>query len=148
MPPPTTVSVQSPPASAPLIIDIVQYFPSTSNTTSLEPRFFPEHGSKRAKVTYGPFEGEAMGEDNGMIDYIQVGATLPCSNCTITYLMAGLEYPNGTHANANTSLWLHHIVLIDHANTDTVCGSNSYTQGQRLFASGNERTPGDMTRGG
>jgi hypothetical protein len=126
----------------------VQYFPSTSNVTSTQPQYFPEHGSKRVKITYGPFDVQPMGQENGMIDFIQVGAKMPCDDCTITYLHASLEYPNGTYANANTSLWLHHIVLIDHSQTDTVCGSNFYGQGQRWFASGNERTPGDISRGG
>lgn len=89
-----------------------------------------------------------MGEYNGMIDYLQVGAKMPCSNCTITYLKAGLEYPNGSYANSNTSLWLHHIVLITYGQEDVVCGKNFYGQGRRWFASGNERTPGDISRGG
>ena len=126
----------------------MQWFPTTSNTTKLEAQYFPEHGSKRVKITYGPFDVQPMSEENGMIDFLQIGAAMPCSDCTVTFLRASLEYPNGTYANANTSLWLHHIVLIDHAYTDTVCGNNFYGQGQRWFASGNERTPGDISRSG
>ena len=83
-----------------------------------------------------------------MIDELQVGATMPCANCTITYIEAGLEYPNGSYANANTSMWLHHILLINLAHGDTVCGKNYYGKGQRWFASGNERVPADIARNG
>lgn len=77
--------------------------------------------------------------NNGMVDYTGVNVKLGCKNCTITFMQAGLEYPNGTYANANTSLWLHHVVLYNHNNLDTVCGSEE--PGERFFASGNERSP-------
>ncbi|KAJ8604206.1 hypothetical protein MRB53_041919 [Persea americana] len=70
----------------------------------------------------------------------------------------------GSYANANTSLWLHHVLLIDYFQPDTVCGKNYYAKGQRWFASGcvpkqlafrsrltwhsNERTIVDFTIGG
>lgn len=73
---------------------------------------------------------------------------MPCSNCTITFIQAGLEYPDGSYANANTSLWLHHTVLIKLGTPDTVCGFHYYAQGQRWFASGNERTPASLSLDG
>lgn len=69
-----------------------------------------------------------------------------CKNCTIIYMEAGLQYPNGTYANANTSLWLHHVVLYNRNNLDTVCGDNE--PGERFFASGNERDPTNISMNG
>lgn len=83
-----------------------------------------------------------------MVNYLQINTQMPCKNCTITYVHASLEYPNGTYANANTSAWLHHCVMINLAHTDTVCGPNYYGHGQRWFASGNERTPASFTLDG
>ncbi|KAE8444238.1 hypothetical protein EG329_000738 [Mollisiaceae sp. DMI_Dod_QoI] len=64
-------------------------------------------------------------------------ATKPCSDCLITFMLAGLEYEDGSYANANTGMWLHHVVLLNLAQKDTVCPSHP----ERIFASGNERTP-------
>jgi hypothetical protein len=105
----------------------------------LTPEFFTDQGSKRVKVTYGSFLVPPGQVSNGMVDYNAIDVELGCKNCTITFMQAGLEYPNGTYANANTSLWLHHVVLYNHNNLDTVCGSKE--PGERFFASGNERSP-------
>jgi hypothetical protein len=113
--------------------------PITSNVTTLTPQFFPDQGSKRVKVTYGPFLVPPMDINNGMRDFEYPNVTIGCKDCTITYIQAGLEYPNGTYANANTSLWLHHVLLYNLNNLDTVCGNNE--PGERFFASGNERSP-------
>jgi hypothetical protein len=111
--------------------------PITSNVTTLTPQFFTGQGSKRVKVTYGPFI-----VNNGMQNFTGQDVKIGCTNCTITYIQAGLEYPNGTYANANTSLWLHHVVLYNLHKLDTVCGYNE--PGERFFASGNERSPANL----
>ena len=112
---------------------------SVQNVTSTAPQFFTDLGSKRVQVNYGPFSVPNMNIDNGMRQYTMGPVEIGCKNCTITYLQGGLEYPNGTYANANTSLWLHHVVLYNLNNLDTVCGAN--VPGERFFASGNERSP-------
>jgi hypothetical protein len=33
----------------------------------------------------------------------------PCEECTLLGLVAGLEYPNGTNANIDTGMWMHHV---------------------------------------
>lgn len=71
---------------------------------------------------------------------------MPCSNCAITWMQAGLEYPNGSYANANTSLLLHHTFMANTAQPDAVCGSNA--SGERFFASGNERLVADISVNG
>lgn len=89
-----------------------------------------------------------MSDGNGMNDYISLNMQMPCEDCTITYVHAGLEYPDGSYANANTSLWLHHVVFLHLGVPDTVCGSKLYAPGQRWFASGNERTVTDLSHEG
>jgi hypothetical protein len=113
--------------------------PINSTITTLAPQFFTDQGSKRVKVTYGPFVVPSMDINNGMQNFEFASVKFGCKNCTVTYMEAGLEYPNGTYANANTSLWLHHIVLYNLNNLDTVCGTEEF--GERFFASGNERSP-------
>ncbi|KAE8453857.1 hypothetical protein EG329_007633 [Mollisiaceae sp. DMI_Dod_QoI] len=119
---------------------------SPSNITNLTAQFFTGQGSKRAQVTYGPFDVPNMNIENGMKDFIQYSVKVPCKDCLITFIQAGLEFPNGTYANANTSLWLHHIVLYNLNNLDTVCGAN--VPGERFFASGNERSAADISING
>jgi hypothetical protein len=123
-------------------------YPITSNVTPLTPQFFTDQGSKRVKVTYGPLIVPSMDINDGMYDFFNSNITIGCKDCTITYIQAGLEYPNGTYANANTSLWLHHVVLYNSANLDNVCGDNVLVAGERFFASGNERSPVSLSING
>jgi hypothetical protein len=120
--------------------------PINSTVTTLTPQFFTEQGSKRVKVTYGPFVVPPMNVNSGMEDFEYETVTFGCSDCTVTYMEAGLEYPNGTYANVNTSLWLHHVVLYNTDNEDTVCGTDEF--GERFFASGNERSPVSLCNNG
>jgi hypothetical protein len=83
-----------------------------------------------------------------MEDFAIYSAEVPCQDCFITFMQAGLEYPNGSYANANTSLWLHHNVLFNLNQTDTVCSNETSPQWQRWFASGNERTAVDFSENG
>jgi len=89
----------------------------------------------------------------------------PCSDCNILRQVGGLEYVNGTNANIDSGLWLHHMVhfvtgprrwdpvaisersCIPHEGVNTMGGA-SLGQGQisaknteRYFVTGNERTP-------
>jgi hypothetical protein len=112
---------------------------NNATTVSLEPKFFPSHGSKRVEIQYGPFTTPSSSVNNGMQTFEVITATKPCSDCLITWMQAGLIYPNGTYANANTGMWLHHVVLTNTARPAAVCGFSN--GGERFFASGNERTP-------
>jgi hypothetical protein len=111
------------------------------NRTILEPHHFKKYGSKRVMLRYGPFSVPTSHEKHGMKEFNELDVEKPCNNCLITSLQAGLEYPNGTYANANTGMWLHHIVTYDFARKDMACPDLPY----RFFASGNERTPLDLT---
>jgi hypothetical protein len=115
-----------------------------SNNVVLEPRFFKQYGSKRVIMKYGPYRVPSSTEANGMKEFTDASADKPCSDCLILAMQAGLEYPNGTVANSDTGMWLHHGLLFDFGRPDIVCPTMPY----RFFASGNERTPLDYTLSG
>lgn len=95
-------------------------------------------------MRYGPYAVPPMSENNGMKEFNELSAERPCVDCYITKLQAGLEYPNGTIANSDTGMWLHHAVLYDFGRQDLSCSNLPY----RFFASGNERTRLDLTLNG
>jgi hypothetical protein len=95
-------------------------------------------------MKYGPYLVPSSTETNGMKEFTDSASEKPCSDCLIVSITAGLEYPNGTVANSDTGMWLHHLVLYDFGRQDVVCPTMPY----RFFASGNERTPVDFSLGG
>jgi hypothetical protein len=113
-----------------------------SNMTMETAQFFPNHNSKRVKIRYGPFTAPPLSVNNGMGDWLVPEAQKPCTDCLITWILAGLEYPNGTDANADTGLWLHHTVFSNTNRTAAVCPQAK--TGDDFFASGNERTPANI----
>jgi len=100
----------------------------------------------------------------------------PCEECVITRIHAGLEYPNGTNANIDSGMWLHQYALLssesllngltDHSMVLATVGEGRWdptcvntkeslphfamgttpNNAERCFASGNERTPVDVTK--
>ncbi|TKA64965.1 hypothetical protein B0A55_09906 [Friedmanniomyces simplex] len=127
------------PALAALLASVPRLVAADASSNVSEPaQFFPQYNSQRVKMRYGPFTVASMAVNNGMADFQQEGIQLPCTDCLITWMQAGLEYPNGTVANADTNLWLHHTVLANMNRSSTVCpgAGNPDT----FFASGNERT--------
>jgi hypothetical protein len=113
--------------------------------TYLEPQYFKDYKSERVQIKYGPYEVPSSDIDNGMKNYVEKAATLPCQDCLITWMQVDLVYPDGTTANANTGMWLHHTVLTDTGKQD-VKGCKYH--GERFFASGNERTVVDISMKG
>lgn len=87
-----------------------------------------------------------MSENDGMGGFFDGSTTLPCRDCIITWMQMGLEHANGTTADANTGMWLHHGIMVNMNRKDAVCGLSAY--GQRFSASGNERTPLDLSASG
>ena len=128
------------------ICSIADVFTATttqnSNMTMETAQFFPNHNSKRVKIRYGPFTAPPLSVNNGMGDWLVPEAQKPCTDCLITWILAGLEYPNGTDANADTGLWLHHTVFSNTNRTAAVCPQAK--TGDDFFASGNERTPANI----
>lgn len=74
-----------------------------------------------------------------MANFVQQNATMPCTDCTIIFVQAGLEYDDGTTADADTQFWLHHTVIYNQNKLPAVCSLPGHVD--KLFASGNERTP-------
>jgi hypothetical protein len=113
-------------------------------TTELEALDFKQYGAKRTILRYGPYKVPPVTEGNGMKEFNDQSAPRPCTDCYITKIQAGLEYPNRTIANSDTGMWLHHAVLYDFGRQDLACPNLPY----RFFASGNERTRLDMSLNG
>jgi hypothetical protein len=104
----------------------------------------PAQGATSTKVVrYGPFTiPGGTTTDPGMIhNKLLFGVARPCVDCHITAFTPDLVYTDGTRANMNTGPMLHHMVLTSQWRRDATCG-NSWLglAGERLFASGNERT--------
>ncbi|KAI0133571.1 hypothetical protein BJ170DRAFT_678514 [Xylariales sp. AK1849] len=115
-----------------------------SVVTPLEPHYFHEYGSERKKIRYGPFTVPSSDISGGMKMFHIENATKPCDDCVITTFQAGLEYPDGTYANMNSSMMLHHLITINNAANETVCPEFA----ERFFASGNERVAIDFGSNG
>lgn len=120
---------------------------SYPRTVELQPAYFPHFGSRRVRIKYGPYTVLP----SSMADFQEQQSTKPCENCLITFMQAGLEYSDGRYANADTGIWLHHVVQLDTAVDDTVCGKEVTTSPlapNRFFASGNERSAVQMSAQG
>jgi hypothetical protein len=113
----------------------------TSNVTSLEPKFHQKYGSRRDKLSYGPFNVPTYNGDN---DWTVDNLTLPCYNCIIYSMQAGLEYLDGSQANTDNGLEMHHVVLYNTAVMGQPC-DDAY---DRFFATGNERGAVDLSANG
>lgn len=113
-------------------------------------------------INYGPYtipagNGDPHGHHAGMgmiANQLTMNVQRPCSGaaCTLTGMKATMVYADGTTANWNTETMLHHMVLLASGSgrTDLMCpagfGGVSGSQfTERIFASGNERTPVDFT---
>ena len=107
-----------------------------------------------SRITYGPWTVPAAtgpGHENaGMIDQsLQIAVQKPCGNCYITGFTPQLKYPDGSIANIDTGLWLHHFGLYIFGRTDKTCPAPyPYNLlGERIFAGGNERSRAILPKG-
>jgi hypothetical protein len=73
----------------------------------------------------------------------------PCSNCYITSVVPHLVYADGSNADMDTGVMLHHLVIVEPGKTDVTCARTEGigAAGRRIFASGNERTPITLPKG-
>jgi len=115
------------------------------NVEYLEPQYFHEYKSERVRIKYGPYEVPPSHIHNGMKNFVDRNATMPCYDCLITWFQADLVYPDGTIANADTGMWLHHTVLTNGGKNDV---RGCKYDGERFLASGNERTLVDISMNG
>ena len=100
-------------------------------------------------IAYGAFTIPAGGGDPhdhdtmGQIPNRQLNEIAkPCANCSIIAARPALVYADGTSANLDTGPMLHHAVFAakGKGKSDATCGGS-----ERFFASGNERTPFDVS---
>jgi hypothetical protein len=92
-----------------------------------------------------PHDHDAMGHLNNVVNF---NVSKPCTNCTIISMTPDLQYTNGTKATVDGGPMLHHAMFSAQGGgkVDTTCnGTTVGMLGQRFFASGDERTPIDMT---
>ncbi|GAA4911076.1 hypothetical protein [Streptomonospora salina] len=101
-------------------------------------------------VRYGPYTVPAAGSGDsgdghdgaGQQTGIALNAEKPCEDCFVTGFAPNLTYSDGTDANVDEGAMMHHFVLFDSSEDDTVCPGS-----QRVFSSGNERVASDFPDG-
>jgi hypothetical protein len=101
-------------------------------------------GVQETTVRYGPFVLPPAGK-GGDVDHANVvmpDVPKPCEDCYIVRAEPDLVFDDGTPANLDQGLMLHHAVLFNTGRSDTTCGKDSFfgRLGERFLASGNERT--------
>ena len=104
----------------------------------------PAPAGEVTEVRYGPFALGPAGA-GGDLDFgntVVPNVPKPCNDCFILAAEPDLIYPDGSSANLDTGLMLHHAVFFNPANRDTTCGDDEFFRnlGERFLASGNERT--------
>jgi hypothetical protein len=104
------------------------------------------------QIRVGPFvippEGAGGGADHANIAVPSIAK--PCTNCFLQQFEPDLVYADGTSANLDTGMMLHHAVLFAAGRQDATCGPEQPFPGklgERFFASGNERTSGAFPAG-
>ncbi|KAF2169714.1 hypothetical protein M409DRAFT_52226 [Zasmidium cellare ATCC 36951] len=110
-------------------------FLATASAATLTPR---HDSSSRTKISYGNYTVPSRSHHNGMLHFrSEAPLAPPCTNCAVTFMQAALAYTgDGRTADAATGMWMHHVVFVNTAREDSVCGGE---EKERFFASGNER---------
>jgi hypothetical protein len=106
-------------------------------------------------IDYGPYtipagNGDPHDHDNaGMIvNQIVNNIAKPCTGCTIVGVTPDLVYTDGTKATISGGPMLHHAMFAAQSSgkADATCaGKGPGLLGERFFASGDERTPVDLS---
>ncbi len=102
-----------------------------------------EAATTTTTVSWGPYQvpaasGGTPGMTNNGTDF---NVLKPCTDCYITGITPNLVDATGATVNFATGGMLHHMVLFDANGTDVTCGTSGVgVLGERLLASGNERT--------
>jgi hypothetical protein len=117
----------------------------------------PKPRGQITSLLYGPFAlpgtgavADAVHREAVISNRILPAMTPPCVDCFVTSMTPDLVYADGTSANLDTGPMLHHTVIFDPTRDDPTCGRNTGAVGfigNRIFASGNERTPMIMPEG-
>jgi hypothetical protein len=104
---------------------------------------------KLVKIRYGPYvlRPNSM-YPSGPLDYSQSPKVYkPCDECFLGAFQGGMEYADGSDANVDTGVYLHHFVVINNGKPDWLCPAMTFPNGktrfrpQYVYNSGNERPP-------
>jgi hypothetical protein len=100
----------------------------------------PNHPGTLVKALYGPFTIPAATSPSqpGQLHNLPTSEPPPCTNCRITDMVPELVFTDGTTANMQQGILLHHFVFFNPANHPLACPSSSI--GEPFWGSGNERT--------
>jgi hypothetical protein len=101
---------------------------------------------------YGPFvlPPAGVGGDADHANVVIPDAPRVCSDCFLLGIEPDLVYADGSPANLDTGVMVHHAVFLESGKEDVTCsGSQAFPGhlGRRFFASGNERTRGQLPDG-
>jgi hypothetical protein len=77
----------------------------------MAPRHPNVPGSKTVKLRYGPYKVPNASKGGMVWNNPDMSVEKPCQDCMIIGMNAGLEYPNGTNANIDSGMWLHHVSI-------------------------------------
>ncbi len=107
----------------------------------------PGHTIKRVRMGASTTQPYTVNANSQVHNAIRFDAPAPCTNCWITDMVPSLVYegdanqPNGTVANLNNDMMMHHFVMLHGGRTDLGCpGGLQSSLGERFFAAGNERS--------
>ena len=105
---------------------------NTNISSFSDPRgALPNHPGQLVRSTYSTFTIPA----NGELHNVPMTVDAPCTNCGITDMIPNLVFPNGSTANMQDGVMLHHVVLFNPAQTGIGCPIS-----EPFFGAGNERT--------
>ncbi|MGQ0843941.1 MAG: hypothetical protein ACT4QF_07375 [Sporichthyaceae bacterium] len=95
------------------------------------------------KVRIGPFvlPPAPAGAMHGQNRFVPTIAK-PCEDCYVTSVTPDLVMADGSRADMNDGVMLHHMVIFEPGKTDPTCGRSQGVGalGRRIFAAGDERT--------
>jgi hypothetical protein len=99
--------------------------------------------AKLVKIRHGPFIVPPNTLFQGLPE-IAGGPKIakPCDECFLGALQGGLEYEDGSEANADSDMFLHHLVISNDAKPDWLCGLRlvGVLRPQWMYNTGNDRS--------
>src|SRR5215207_7611978 len=105
------------------------------------------HTIKRVRMGSSTSQPYTINANSQVHNAVRFDAPAPCTNCWITDMVPSLVYegdavqPNGTVANLDNDMMMHHFVMLHGGRTDLGCpGGLQSSLGERFFAAGNERS--------
>ncbi len=132
--------------SGPALADSVTTLGSYSDPRGAMPTR-PGHVIKRVRMGSSTTQTYTVNANSQVHNAIRFDAPAPCTNCWITDMVPSLVYTgdanqaDGTVANLNNDMMMHHFVLLHGGRTDLGCpGGLQSSLGERFFAAGNERS--------